>query len=215
MEEQDLLVVHPPDDRGLRAVSVGDRTLGQARSLRDLRGILGRAGYPGDMDLEDRARVRWDGGGIQVWPDRRWRRLAGMTLMMAGLAVSAGVLGSIGADNATAALTYVGRIEGVVFLTAGLVEAVAVIAVVDQWNKRLIRASGAFVLAGIDIAFAAALLLLTLQLYGGEVTPYLFLWVALLLWYIWAFRETIRWKIRRKIVHYPKGLTAGVIAYII
>ncbi|MEU4617176.1 hypothetical protein [Streptomyces umbrinus] len=73
MEHRPRVTVRLPDDRGLREVRIGAETVDRAWSMRDLRGILRRHGYPQDLDLEDKSEVCWAGGGSDAWPDQRRR----------------------------------------------------------------------------------------------------------------------------------------------
>ncbi|MFB7899918.1 hypothetical protein ACFC1B_26725 [Streptomyces xiamenensis] len=62
------IVVYPPSDGGRRVRADGE-AIGRARSPRELREFLRRAGVPDadDVDLTDPALVEWRGGGPDVW----------------------------------------------------------------------------------------------------------------------------------------------------
>ncbi|MGW0845914.1 hypothetical protein ACWD26_38420 [Streptomyces sp. NPDC002787] len=211
MNIQSFIVVHPPDDRGLREITVRNKSVGRAWSLRDLRKILRRAGFPHNVDLEDQARIRWIGGNSQLWPHLRWQRRAIGTAMVIGLAATGGILGKIGTIDAFRALTYGGRVAGVSFIAGALVEILAALAVFDYWRRRQIRYSGAAILVGVIIAVFANLLLLFVHIYGGEYTHYLWLWPTLLAWSLWAL-----WILHRqsvwKVIPHPRSIGAGVAA---
>ncbi|WP_329395997.1 hypothetical protein OHA45_19445 [Streptomyces lydicus] len=211
MKNRSSVVVHPPDDRGLREVSIRSERVGKVWSLRELRKLLRRLGFPANLNVEDRAQVRWEGGDSSKWPDRPWIRRTTAVLITIGLLVAACVLLKIGARDTLGALTYTGRVEGASFLVAALVEGVAVIGVFDFWCKRRLKYSGAVILVGVSIALLADLLLIFVHLYGGEYTHYLWLWLALLLWALWALRQLEPRHILKGISH-PKGFTIGAVA---
>ncbi len=202
------VIVHAPDGRGLREVSVGGETVGRAWSPRDLRRVLRRAGVPADIDLGHPGQVRWR-ADPDLWPDRPWWRRAEACFMMLGLLVSAAVLFRVGLSDALRALTFGGRVMGVVFLTGALVETVAAAAVLDQWGKRATRYAGQCVLLGVVIATGTSLMFLILQWEGGYHAGLFWLWVALVAWAAWALWEVSRHKVWRGIPH-PKSFATGV-----
>ncbi len=63
------VVVYPPTTGGGRRVRVDGAILGIARSPRELREFLRRAGMPDpdDADLTDPQLVEWRGVGPEVW----------------------------------------------------------------------------------------------------------------------------------------------------
>ncbi|GHD68818.1 hypothetical protein GCM10010317_073750 [Streptomyces mirabilis] len=202
------VVVHPPDDRGLREVSIRSERVGKVWSLRELRKLLRRLGFPANLDVEDRAQVRWEGGDSSKWEDRPWIRRTTAVLVTIGLLAAACVLLKIGVTDALGALTYAGRVEGSSFLVAALVEGIAAISVFDFWRKRRLKYSGAVILVGVSIALSADLLMISVHIYGWEYTHYLWLWLALLLWALWALRKLEPRQILKGISH-PKGFTIG------
>ncbi|GHB81020.1 hypothetical protein GCM10010347_59710 [Streptomyces cirratus] len=204
-------MVQAPDERGLRQVTIDGAPAGSAWSQRDLRRQLRRAGLPGDMDLDDRAAVSWRGADSTSWPGRAGRRRATIALLAAGLLVCALLLADIGIVDALGALTFSGRLTGVLLVLSGAVQAVAAVAVFDFWGKRTLRYSGATVVAGVLIAVATQGLLLAVWFQEREWTPYLPVFLALSLWSLWA-AWTI-WRARAwKGIPYPKSFTAGVTA---
>ncbi|AKL69601.1 conserved hypothetical protein [Streptomyces sp. Mg1] len=184
--------------------------MGSAWSLRELRKVLGRLGYPEDMDLDDRSRVYWRGGDSSVWPDDRgWRRRVVIALMLAGLLGSMALHVGIGWADAIGALTFAQRLVGVLFLLAGAVQGAALPAVVDYWGRRQVRLSGALVLLGVLMTLATTTLLLFLWLRERELIAAVLLFLALWCWSLWALRNLIREKVWRGIPH-PRKFAAGV-----
>ncbi|MFB7256514.1 hypothetical protein [Streptomyces nojiriensis] len=202
------VIVHAPDHRGLREVSVAGRSAGRAWSPRDLRRVLRRAGVPADIDLGHPGQVRWR-ADPDLWPDRPWRRRAQACLMMLGLLVSGAVLFRVGLTDTLGALTFGGRVMGVVFLLAALVEAVAAVAVLDHWGKRATRYAGQCVLLGVVVVAVTSLMFLILQWEGGYRAGFFALWVALVAWSGWALWEVSRQKVWQGVPH-PKGFATGV-----
>ncbi|MFF2403654.1 hypothetical protein [Streptomyces goshikiensis] len=204
------VVVEPPDRRGLRRITIHGKVVGSAWSLRELRKVLGRLGYPEDMDLDDRSRVYWRGGDSSVWPDDRgWRRRVVIALMLAGLLGSMALHVGIGWADAIGALTFAQRLVGVLFLLAGAVQGAALPAVVDYWGRRQVRLSGALVLLGVLMTLATTTLLLFLWLRERELIAAVLLFLALWCWSLWALRNLIREKVWRGIPH-PRKFAAGV-----
>ncbi|MFG3343532.1 hypothetical protein ACGF1Z_00525 [Streptomyces sp. NPDC048018] len=136
MERRTKVTVRPPDSRGLREVRIGPETLDSAWSLRELRSILRRNGYPRNLDLDDRAAVVWCGGGSEVWPDRAWRRRLLIGFMSFGLVACMALLVVIGVPDAFDAITFAGRMTGFLFILGGLVQGAAAVATFDYWGKR-------------------------------------------------------------------------------
>ncbi|MFF8610928.1 hypothetical protein ACF06X_34035 [Streptomyces sp. NPDC015346] len=204
------MVVEPPDRRGLRRITIHGKMVGTAWSLRELRKMLRRLGYPDDMDLDDRSRVYWRGGDSSVWPDDRgWRRRLVIVLMLVGLLGSLALHAVIGWADALGALTFAQRLVGVLFLLAGAVQGIALPAVVDHWGRRQVRLSGALVLLGVLMALATTTLLLFLWLQEREFIATVLLFFALWLWSLWALSTLIHEKVWRGIPH-PRKFAAGV-----
>ncbi|MEE1837452.1 Yip1 family protein [Streptomyces sp. SP17KL33] len=203
------VIVESPDSRGLRAITIHGEKVDSAWSLRELRRVLRRLGYPDDMDLDDPSCVLWRGGGSSTWPGKGWRRYAVMVLMVLGLLASLGLHVVIGWPDALGALTFAQRLIGVLILVAAAVEGLAAVAVIDYWGRRQLRISGAFVFLGVLIALATTSLLLFLWLEEHEFIPALPFFVSLWGWSIWATFVLIHNKVWRGIPH-PKKFAAGV-----
>ncbi|GHF90743.1 hypothetical protein [Streptomyces griseosporeus] len=210
MNSRPWVVVEAPDDRGLRRVTVGGSAAGSVWSLRELRKLLARLGHP-DVDVEDPASVCWHGEGSATWPDRPVRRRATMAVMMAGLLASGMLSALIGWPDASGALTFAQRIIGAGLVLAGVVQVAGAVLALDHWGRREYRASGAVVLLGVFIALATDSLLFLLWLEEKEVTPYLFAFVPLGCWAVWAFTVLIREKAWKGLPH-PGRFVAGFYA---
>ncbi|MGW2255165.1 hypothetical protein ACWCXH_34010 [Kitasatospora sp. NPDC001660] len=129
--------------------------------------------------------------------------------MALGLLASVAVLFYVGSKDAFEALTYGGRVMGVTFMTAALVEAISTVAVFDYWGKRIITYSGAAVLVGVGAVMATDFMFLIVQIEGGDYTLYLWLWIGLALWTVWALWTLSRQAVWQGIPH-PKSLALGV-----
>ncbi|WP_189986117.1 hypothetical protein [Streptomyces capoamus] len=116
----------------------------------------------------------------------------------------------VGTTDAFNALAYGGRIIGVTFIAAALVETAATVAVCDYWGKRALRYSGAAVLLGVGTVMVTNLMFLITQIQGWEYTPFLLLWVALALWVGWSLWALTRQKVWQEIPH-PKGIALSVV----
>lgn len=90
--------------------------------------------------------------------------------MVLGLLVSAAVLFRVGLTDTLGALTFGGRVMGVVFLAGALVETVAAAAALDHWGKRATRYAGQSLLLGVVVVTVTSLMFLILQ-WEGVITP--------------------------------------------
>ncbi|WP_406202852.1 MULTISPECIES: Yip1 family protein [unclassified Streptomyces] len=205
------VVVESPDSRGLRRVTVGGETVGSAWSLGELRKILGRLGFPADVDLEDRSLICWRGGDSGTWPDRAWRRRAILVLMTVGLLAAMGLNAVVGWPDAAGALTFAQRVTGVLFVLSGLVQGAAALMALDHWGRRQFKVSGAVVLLGVLISLATDSLLLFMWLEETEYTPYLLVFLPLWCWSLWALVLLVREKSWAGVPQ-PKRFAAGVVA---
>ncbi|MFG2607835.1 Yip1 family protein [Streptomyces sp. NPDC048514] len=208
MSMRPWVTVEAPDGRGLRAVTVGGRTVGSAWSLRELRKMLNRLGHP-DVDVQDPASVYWRGGDSATWPDRAWRRRVTVVLMTAGLLASAALNAVIGWPDASGALTFAQRMTGALFVLSGAVQLGAAVLVPDHWGRRQLQVSGAVVLLGVLIAVATDTLLLVMWLDETQYTPYMLAFMPLWCWSLWALYLLIREK-SWKAVPTPRRFAAGV-----
>ncbi|MGW2616472.1 Yip1 family protein [Streptomyces sp. NPDC001500] len=214
MENVPHLTVEPPDSRGLRQVSSDGEIIGAAWSPRGLRSILRRLGYPKGVNVEDATFIRWRGGDSRVWPDHSVKRHITIGLMTVGLLGSMALHMIVGMPDALRGLTFAGRITGFLFVIAGAIQGLAVLAVYDYWGKRHARFSGAVVLLGTLIALATQSLLMFLWLQEREYTPYLLAYLPLWCWSLWALLLLVREKTWSGIPH-PKKFAAGVTATVV
>ncbi|MEV6016483.1 hypothetical protein [Streptomyces sp. NPDC051997] len=203
-------VVHAPDDRGLREVTIRGTSVGKVWSLRELRRLLRKLGLPESMAAEGRTQIRWEGGDGSRWPDRPWARRATASVVTVGFLAVLCLLLKIGVTDTFGALTYTGRIEGSSFLVAASLVGGATIGALDYWRKRQLKYSGVLVLVGTCVALLVDLLLLSVQVYGGEYTYQLWLWLVLLFWALWVLRK-LGPRDAIKGVPHPKGLTIGAV----
>ncbi|MGA5038301.1 hypothetical protein ACPCA8_14730 [Streptomyces capoamus] len=108
------------------------------------------------------------------------------------------------------ALTFAGRLLGILVMTAGLVEVAAAMAAFEFWGQRRLRHAGVTVLIGISIVAVADIVFLVLQIQNRYLNPLLLLWGSLALWTVWAMRALTRQNIWATIPH-PKGVALGVV----
>ncbi|MCB5167680.1 hypothetical protein LG634_22970 [Streptomyces bambusae] len=210
MENHPAVAVGAPDELGLRKVSAGGKTLGAVRSAAELQRLLRHHGLAFETD------VQWCGGDSTVWPDRPWpRRIAGV-LMAAGLLATAVLLVKVGMADATGALSYAGRLAGATFIAAGIVEFIGVFAAADYWTRRQSRFSGGILLITAAISLVVNVVLLFVQIAGRTYTPYLWVWITLIVWSVWALHVLVRaraWKGLRNPKRVAMGaLLSGVLA---
>jgi hypothetical protein len=173
--------------------------------------MLGRLGYPADMDLEDPASVCWRGGDSRTWPERAWRRRAITVLMVAGLLASMALNAVVGWPDASGALTFAQRMSGVLFVLSGLVLGAAAIAAFDYQGRRQFRFSGAIVLLGVLITLATDSLLLFMWFEEMEYTHYALVFMSLWCWSVWMLWLLVRGKAWQGVPG-PKRFAAGVVA---
>ncbi|MFB7608616.1 hypothetical protein [Streptomyces gardneri] len=109
--------------------------------------------------------------------------------LLAGLLATALEFLFLGAEDVSDALTFAGRMTGVVFLAAMVLEVVALFAAVALLGDDGTQHSTALLAAGILVSLILNLVLLTIQLTGGGYTPYVWVWALLALWASWALWE--------------------------
>ncbi|MFE7275402.1 hypothetical protein [Streptomyces sp. NPDC057623] len=131
------------------------------------------------------------------------------TLMALGLITSSAVFFWVGLADSFQALTFGGRIMGVAFLCAALLEVIAAAAVFDYWGKRAVRYSGEGALLGVITMTAASMVLFVLQWRGGDQGLRLWRWSVLMAWGFWALWELSRQRVWQG-VPYPKTFALGV-----
>ncbi|MEU9799775.1 hypothetical protein [Streptomyces sp. NPDC051000] len=130
-------------------------------------------------------------------------------LLAAGLCATAIELGVFGSADVSNALTYVGRINGVVFLAAAILEVTALVALINLRRHGTAKYCAALVLVGVLVSLLVNLVLLILQIDGWSYTHYLWLWALLLPWSLWALWRLHRIEIWSHVPH-ARGIAAGV-----
>ncbi|RSS73990.1 hypothetical protein [Streptomyces sp. WAC06614] len=203
MENVPSVDVGPPDDLGLRKVTINGKPAGKVRSCKQLQGLLRKAGLPFDHD------IHWVGGDGGTWPDRPWRRRLAGVGTAAGCLLTAAVLMKIGFKDVSSALTYLGRIAGITFLAAAVVELAGVAAACDYWGRRRARISGVVLMCAALGALVVGVVLLLFQIHGGVYTHYLWIWIVLLLWSSWVLWALVRARAWKGLVH-PRSIAVGV-----
>ncbi|WP_369778231.1 hypothetical protein [Streptomyces sp. R33] len=205
MANTPVVAVSGPDDLGWRHVTINDQRAGQVRSMGELRRLIRGAG------LESGYEIRWIGADCTDWPDNPcYRRIVG-TLMVAGLLATACMLFVIGMKDTFGALTYSGRVTGIIFLLAAALEIIAALAAFDYWHVRKSSYSGMIVLLGASVSVGVGLLMLLMQLIdGGAYTHYVLLWVGFTLLSVGALCVLVRHRVW-KLVPNPKRIVAGAV----
>ncbi|WP_327252976.1 hypothetical protein [Streptomyces sp. NBC_01244] len=136
------------------------------------------------------------------------KSLACRAALLAGLFVTAVELMLFGAEDVGSALTFAGRMTGVVFLAAMLLESAAFFAGVAVFEGGASRRTAALLGIGILVSLVLNLALLTVQLADGGYTHYLWVWGLLVLWAFWALWW--EWDLWRGVSR-PRGFAAGVV----
>ncbi|MFJ3975908.1 hypothetical protein [Streptomyces sp. NPDC090021] len=139
-----------------------------------------------------------------------WEGNARWLLLASGLCATAIELGAFGLADVSNALTYAGRLNGVVFLAGALLEVAAVVALNIFRKSSTAKISVVVVLVGVLVSLLANVVLLILQLDGWSYTHYLWVWALLLPWSLWALWELHRLKVWSHIPH-AQGIAVGVI----
>ncbi len=134
----------------------------------------------------------------------RWGTLA------AGLGATAVELGWLGLADVSNALTYAGRVNGVLFLAAAVLEIAALVALLNLRQHGTGKVPSALVLVGVLVCLLANLVLFVLQLDGRRYTPYLWIWVLLLVWSLWALWCLHHIEVWSHIPH-ARGIAVGVV----
>ncbi|WP_327362190.1 hypothetical protein [Streptomyces sp. NBC_01296] len=205
MANTPVVAVGRPDGLGWRHVTINDHPAGQVRSMGELRRLIRGAGLVSGYD------IHWIGEDCTVWPDCPWYRRTVGTLMAAGLLATACMLFKIGMKDTLNALTYSGRITGIIFLLAFLLEIIAAAAAVDYWHKRKMAYSGMIILMGALVSLAVSLLLLIVWMTdGGDYAGYLPFWIIFTLWSVWTVVTLIHGRAWIGIPH-PRRIVAGAV----
>ncbi|MFF3860553.1 hypothetical protein [Streptomyces sp. NPDC002209] len=205
MANTPVVAVGPPDGLGWRHVTINDRPAGQVRSMEALGKLIRGAGIASGIE------PHWIGGNCTVWPDRPWyRRIVG-TLMVVGLLVTACMLFVIGLKDTFGALTYSGRVTGIIFLLASVLEIGAALAAFDYWHNRKVSYSGMVVLLGASVSIAVGLFMLLMQVIDGRrYTNYVPFWVIFTMLSVGAVCVLVRDRVWKTIVN-PKRIAIGAV----
>ncbi|MFC9704981.1 hypothetical protein ACFTWD_30285 [Streptomyces sp. NPDC056943] len=208
MSDEPIVVVHAPDHRGLREVWIRGEPADKVWSARELRDLLDRSRLA-HVDLDDRESVEWRDAGDDIWPDHRAKRFRDGALLAFGLLGCMVLLISIGQVDAFRSPYIVNRMSGFLLMAGGVVQGVAAIAAMDFVGKRSWPYSGALVLAGVLIALLSDGLLLALWATKQEFrTPLLPVFVAVLIWALWAAWFLARQRAWRGTPH-PRSIAVG------
>ncbi|QGV77878.1 hypothetical protein [Streptomyces ficellus] len=141
---------------------------------------------------------------------RTWVHTVRWSLLAGGLCATAIELGAFGLADVSNALTYAGRLNGVAFLAAALLEVAALVALNILRKADTASISAVVVLVGVLVSLLANVVLLILQLDGWSYTRYLWVWALLLPWSLWALWELHLLKVWSHVPH-AKGIAVGVI----
>ncbi|MBT2452620.1 hypothetical protein J7F03_37390 [Streptomyces sp. ISL-43] len=204
MASTSVVAVDRPNGLGWRHVTVDGKDAGNVRSIKELGRLIDRAGLESGYD------IHWIGGDCTVWPDNPWYRYTVGGLMALGLLATASMLSVIGVRDIFGALTYSGRITGIIFLLAAALEIVAALAAVDYWHKRKVAHSGMIALIGALGSIAVGSFMLLMQLIDrGTYTWYVPLWVFFTLLSVWALITLVHDRVWKAVPH-PKRIVVGV-----
>lgn len=132
--------------------------------------------------------------------------------MVLGLLVAAAFLGLMGISDVAGAITYVGRLTGVLMIAGAGICLIAAVAVFDYWGQENVKFSGVFVLLGAMTALVANLMMMSVQIQGGDYTPYVFAWITLIAWSIWALWTLLHKRRAWKEIPAPRQFAIGVLA---
>ncbi|MFD7083396.1 DUF3784 domain-containing protein [Streptomyces sp. NPDC059918] len=209
MSDEPIVVVCPPDRRGLREVRIRGELADRVWSAKELRALLDQSGLA-DMAADDPA-VEWRGAGPDVWPDRVARRFAAGGLLAAGLFGCMALLICVGQVDAFGSPFFANRLTGFLLLAGGVVQGIAAFAAMDFEGKRRWPYSSALIIAGVLIALLSNGLFLALWATETEYrTPLLPVFVVLILWTVWAIWYLVQQRVWRGVPH-PKSIALGFI----
>ncbi|MFD6228628.1 hypothetical protein ACFWFZ_17345 [Streptomyces sp. NPDC060232] len=197
MDIKPAVTVEPPDDDGLRKVVIDGKSKGRVWSHRELMKVLRRAGVASEPEID------WRGGSSTTWPAHTWGRRITGAVMALGFLAAACLCTWIGVKDSFDALTFAGRVTGVLFLFMAVVELVAFAAGFDYWHKRKMTYSGPALLFGALVEFfVGSVLLLMFVANNGRPSymPCLLLWIGLVVcasWSLWILWRLQVWKALR------------------
>ncbi|MFB7518146.1 hypothetical protein [Streptomyces sp. NPDC056144] len=137
-----------------------------------------------------------------------WKALVPWVLTAAVLLATAVELALFGGRDVTGALTYAGRVSGVVFLIAAVLETAAVGALFDLAKPRPAPYSGAAVIVALLVSLLANIILLVLLL-DGDFTPYA-AFLALIPCACWSLVRLYKAGVWGRVPH-PRGIALGVV----
>ncbi|MDD9382406.1 hypothetical protein M8Z33_38335 [Streptomyces sp. ZAF1911] len=136
------------------------------------------------------------------------KSLACRAALLAGLFATAVELMLFGAEDVSSALTFAGRMTGVVFLAAMVLESAALFAAVAVLSGGASRHISTLLGIGILVSLVLNLVLLTVQLADGGYTHHVWIWGLMILWALWALWW--EWDVWRGVSR-PRGFAAGVV----
>lgn len=151
------------------------------------------------------------GAGRRPWVrriPRVTRALLTAASVTAVLVVTTFVLGSFGFDDASTALTFPGRITGVVLIGVAVITVCGAVAVLDHWWWKRFPYSGMVALIGVTAAFLTNLWLLVKAVTGGDSAYYWALFGVLTAGSAWAVHAVLRTSV---VIPAPKRVAAAVI----
>lgn len=118
----------------------------------------------------------------------------------------------IGQNDVSTALTYIGRLAGVLVLCAALITLIAAAAAgYCRWGPRQLQHSWLAVVVGVVVVSASFLVLLIVHINGHDYSQLtLLIWIGFIFWSFWAFWQLI---FRQNVLQgttYPTALRIGV-----
>ncbi|MGW2088533.1 hypothetical protein [Streptomyces sp. NPDC001880] len=124
------------------------------------------------------------------------------------LFLTALLLGWLGIENVRGALTYAGRITGVILILVALTTLLGAVSVLDHWFRNRFPYSGMVALIGTVAALLANFLLLFETLADGDSTAFKVLWGLLTVGSAWSAIAVYRTSV---VIPAPKRVAAAVI----
>lgn len=136
------------------------------------------------------------------------RSPAALVLILLVLLLTALPLGWLGIEDLGEALTYTGRVTGVILVLLSITALLGAAAVVDHWFRNRFPYSGMVALIGTVAALSANALLLFETLSDGDSTAYCVLWGFLTAGSAWAVFAVWRTAV---VIPAPKRVAAAVL----